>query len=107
MDILKTIVDNKLVYLTLDELAKELSQITLKDRTTSKLMIKELLENGDLLFDANKHIYVPTARGYIKCVVRGNQKGFVFAERIEDSGKPDIFVPRHRSEEHTSELQSR
>jgi len=95
MDILKTIVDNKLVYLTLDELAKELSQITLKDRTTSKLMIKELLENGDLLFDANKHIYVPTARGYIKCVVRGNQKGFVFAERIEDSGKPDIFVPRH------------
>lgn len=95
MDILKTISENKLVYLTFDELAKELSLITLKDRATTKLMIKELLENGDLLLDANQHIYIPKSRGYIKCVVRGNQKGFVFAERIEESDKPDIFVPRH------------
>ena len=51
MDILKTIVENKLVYLTFDELSKELSLITLKDRKTVKLMLKELLENGDLLFD--------------------------------------------------------
>ena len=95
MDILKIISENKLVYLTFDELAKELSLITLKDRPTTKLMLKELLENGDLLFDANQHIYIPSLRGYIKCVVRGSQKGFVFAERIEDTDKPDIFVPRH------------
>ena len=95
MDIIKTIVSNKLVYLTLDELSKELSLITLKDRKTSKLMIKELLESGDLLLDANQHIYVPSSRGYIKCVVRGNQKGFVFAERLDDSDLPDIFIPRH------------
>ncbi len=94
MDILKTISDNKLVYLTFDELSKELSLITLKDRPTVKLMIKELLQSGDLLFDANQHIYIPKLRGYVKCVVRGNQKGFVFAERIEDD-EPDIFVPRH------------
>ncbi len=95
MNILKTIVDNKLVYLTFDELAKELSLIRLKDVKTTKLELKELLESGDLLLDANQHIYVPTSRGYIKCVVRGNQKGFLFAERVDDSEKPDIFVPRH------------
>ena len=95
MDILKTIIDNKLVYLSFNELAKELSLITLKDLKTTKLTIKELLESGDLLFDANQNIYVPIARGYVKCVVRGNQKGFVFAERLDDSNLPDIFVPRH------------
>lgn len=95
MDILKTIKDNKLLYLTFDELTKELALITLKDRQTVKLMIKELLESGDLLLDINQHIYVPKLRGYIKCVVRGNQKGFVFAERLEETDKPDIFVPRH------------
>ena len=95
MDILKTIVENKLVYLNFDELVKELSTITLKDRPTTKLMVKELLESGDLLFDANQKIYVPISRGYIKCVVHGNQKGFVFAERLDDCDKPDIFVPRH------------
>ena len=94
MDILKIINDNKLLYLTFDELAKELSLITLKDRPTIKLMIKELLESGDLLFDFNQHIYIPASRGYIKCVVRGNQKGFVFAERLDGAGH-DIFVPRH------------
>ena len=46
MNILKTIVDNKLVYLTLNELAKELALITLKDQKTAKLMIKELLQEG-------------------------------------------------------------
>ena len=75
MDILKTIVDNKLVYLTFNELAKELSLITLQDIKISKLQLKELLESGDLLLDANQNIYVPKSRGYIKCVVRGNQKG--------------------------------
>ena len=95
MDILKTIIENKLVYLTLDELASEIAMIKLKDKKTSKLMVKELLESGDLLMDANKHIYVPKSRGYVKCVVRGNQKGFVFAERVEDMDKPDIFIPRH------------
>ena len=94
MDILKIINDNKLVYLTFDELAKELSLITLKDRPTTKLMIKELLESGDLLFDFNQHIYIPASRGYIKCVVRGNQKGFLFAERLDGAGH-DIFIPRH------------
>ncbi|MFQ6723752.1 MAG: ribonuclease R [Clostridia bacterium] len=95
MDILKIISDNKLVYLTFDELAKELSLITLKDRATVKLMIKELLESGDLLLDANQHIYIPTSRGYIKCVVRGSQKGFIFAERLDNLERPDIFIPRH------------
>lgn len=95
MNLLKTIVENKLVYLTFDELAKELAMITLKDRPTVKLMIKELLQEGDLLLDVNQRLYVPSARGYIKCVVRGNQKGFVFAERLDDCGLPDIFVPRH------------
>lgn len=95
MDILKTIIDNKLVYLTLDELANEIALIKLTDKKTSKLLIKELLESGDLLFDYNKKIYVPTARGYVKCIIRGNQKGFVFAEHIEDNTKPDIFIPRH------------
>ena len=79
MDILQTIIDNKLIYLTVDELAKELSLITLKDKKIIKLLIKELLDNEDLLLDANKKIYVPKSRGYIKCVVRGNQKGFAFA----------------------------
>lgn len=95
MDILQTIIDNKLIYLTVDELAKELSLITLKDKKISKLLIKELLDNGDLLLDANKKIYVPKSRGYIKCVVRGNQKGFAFAERLDDADKPDIFIPRY------------
>ena len=95
MDILKTISDNKLVYLTFDELAKELSLITLKDRATTKLIIKELLESGDLLLDANQHIYIPISRGYIKCVIRGTQKGFAFAERIGEEDKPDIFIPHH------------
>lgn len=95
MDILKTIINNKLVYLTYEEMAKELALITLKDKKNVKLMIKELLESGDLLFDINQKIYVPKLRGYIKCLVRGNQKGFVFAERIEDTEQPDIFIPRH------------
>ncbi len=94
MNILQTIVENKLVYLSFDELAKELALITLKDKATMKLSIKELLEEGDLLFDANQHIYVPKLRGYVKCVVRGHQKGFVFAEVLEGE-QPDIFIPRH------------
>ena len=94
MDILKTIVENRLVYLNFDELSKELATITLKDRPSIKLALKELLESGDLLFDANQKIYVPSSRGYIKCVVHGNQKGFVFAERV-DGGEQDIFIPRH------------
>ncbi len=95
MDIIKIINDNKLVYLTLDELAKELALISLKDKKNFKLMIKELLESGDLLMDANQKIYIPKSRGYIKCIVRGNQKGFAFAERVEQNGLPDIFIPRH------------
>lgn len=95
MDILKIIIDNKLLYLTIDEVAKELALIKLKDKKTAKLMVKELLESGDLLLDLNQKIYVPTLRGYIKCVVRGNQKGFVFAERIDGLENPDIFIPRH------------
>jgi len=95
MDILKIIVENKLVYLSLNDLTKELSMITLKDRKTIQLLIKELLLDGDLLFDANQKIYVPLSRGYIKCVVHGNQKGFVFAERLEDGDLPDIFIPRY------------
>lgn len=95
MNILKVISENKLVYLTFDELVKELSLIILKDRPTTKLMVKELLESGDLLLDANQHIYIPSLRGYIKCVVRGNQKGFAFAERLEEGDKHDIFIPHH------------
>ncbi len=95
MNILQTIIDNKLIYLSMDELAKELSQITLKDKKTSKLMIKELLDSGDLLLDEYQKIFVPISRGYIKCVVRGNSKGFLFAERLDDSGLEDIFVPKH------------
>ena len=98
MSILKTIVENKLVYLTFDELVKEITLITLKDRPTVKLMIKELIQEGDLLFDINQRLYVPSARGYIKCVVRGNQKGFIFAERLDDSGLDDIFVPKHATQ---------
>lgn len=95
MDILQTIIDNKLLYLNMDELSKELALITLKDRKTTKLMIKELLENGDLLFDANQKIYIPKLRGYIKCVIRGNAKGFAFAERLENPEQPDIFIPKY------------
>ena len=95
MDVLKTIIDNKLLYLNIDELSKELALITLKDRKTTKLMIKELLESGDLLFDVNHKIYIPKLRGYIKCVIRGNAKGFAFAERIDNPDKEDIFIPKY------------
>lgn len=95
MDLLQIIIDNKLMYLNLDEMATELSQICLTDKKTSKLMIKELLETGDLLLDDNQKIFVPIQRGYIKCVVRGNSKGFLFAERLDNNGLEDIFVPKH------------
>lgn len=95
MDILQTIIENKLVYLNFDELAKELSLIILKDRPTTKLLIKELIESGDLLYDANQHLYSPKSRGYIKCTISGHQKGFAFAQRIDGCELPDIFIPRH------------
>lgn len=94
MDILNTIIDNKLVYLTLDEMAKELSLIILKDRKTSKALITELIKSGDLLEDNKGKLYSPKARGYFRCLVRGNQKGFMFAER-EDKGGEDIFIPKY------------
>lgn len=94
MDILNTIIENKLVYLTFEEMAKELSLIILKDRKTTKALIKELIVSGDLLTDSNGKLYSPKARGYFKCLVRGNQKGFVFAER-EDKLAEDIFIPKY------------
>lgn len=95
-DIIKIIDEKNLFYLTLDQMANKLSKKIGLSLDDTKFKVKELLENGDLMFDENHRLFLTCKRGYIKCKISANKKGYAFAEIIDNPNNvSDIFIPKN------------
>ena len=90
MDLIKIIRENKLIYLKLDSLAKELAKITGEAIADLKLQINDLIHDGTLYLDGENKISISADKGYFKAKITLNRKGYGFA-RVD--GYPDFFVP--------------
>ncbi len=89
MDVVKTIRDNKLIYLKLDKLISSLNKLTGESVDDLTSEIKNLIADGSL-FDEKGKISISADRGYIKAKLILNKKGYGFAQ-VE--GRPDFFIP--------------
>ncbi len=92
MDIIKTIRDNKLIYLTFDKLVQGIKKFSQSDEGEIRGEINSLLHSGDLFLDSDGKISISADRGYIKAKISVNRKGYGFAS-VE--GMPDFFIPAH------------
>lgn len=90
MDIIKTIRENKLIYLTHTKLIEALNIITGEPLDELSNSVQNLIASGDLFLDENGKISISSDKGYIKAKLTLNKKGFGFAV-VE--GKPDFFIP--------------
>ena len=90
MEIIKLIRENKLIYLTFENLAKKLANITKEAIADLKLKINDLIKDGSLFLDDDKRISISADRGYFKAKINLNKKGYGFAQ-VE--GYPDFFIP--------------
>ncbi len=90
MDLIKIIRENKLIYLKLDSLTKELMKTTGESQNDLKLQINSLINEGTLYLDEQNKISISADKGYFKAKITLNRKGYGFA-KVE--GYPDFFVP--------------
>ncbi len=90
MDIINLIRQNKLMYLTQDNLVKEIKKLTNFSCPEIKNEINKLVLSGELFLDNANKISISADRGYIKAKITINKKGYGFAA-VE--GKPDFFIP--------------
>ena len=81
---------NKLIYLTLENLSKKLSELTNDSQIDLKIQINELIKEGLLFLDDDKRISISADRGYFKAKMILNKKGYGFAQ-VKDY--PDFFIP--------------
>lgn len=94
--ILEIIDKENLFYLTIDKMASSLTEFTDLNVDEAKVEIKKLLEDGDLMMEEDKRLFLTSKRGYIKCKIIANKKGYAFAERIYNpENKGDIFIPKN------------
>ena len=90
MNLIEIIRNNRLIYLTIDELSKKLVPLTKESQVDLKNSISELIKDGTLFLDENKKISISADRGFFKAKMILNKKGFGFAQ-VE--GYPDFFIP--------------
>lgn len=95
-ELVKIIDENNLFYTTINKMAGEISKLTNLSLEEAKTEIKRLLEDGDLMLDDDKRLFLTSKRGYVKCRIIANKKGYAFAERLEkDNNTADIFIPKN------------
>ncbi len=92
MELIKLIRQHKLIYLTVEALAKQLKKITNKNELDIKSEIVALLHSGDLVLDDKNKVSISADRGYFKAKLVLNKKGYGFAQ-VE--GYPDFFIPAY------------
>ena len=90
MNLIELIREHKLIYLTLDNLSKKLSQITKEAQIDLKLQINDLIKDGVLFLGDDKKISISADRGFYKAKMVLNKKGYGFAQV---DGYPDFFIP--------------
>ena len=90
MELIKIIRDNKLIYMTLEELCKELQSITGEAKVDIKNGINRLIHSGDLFLEDSGKISISADKGYLKAKLVLNKKGYGFA-KVENM--PDFFIP--------------
>jgi len=94
-EILKLIQDNGLIYLTFEKTVKELMAIAKIDKKEAGEAVKYLIEDGELMYDNNKRLFLTKQRGYIKCKICANKKGYAFAQILDNpTNRQDIFIPK-------------
>ncbi len=87
---LELIRENHLIYLTVEELSKKISQLTNDAEVDVKNQVVELIKAGVLFLDDNRKVSISADRGYYKAKMILNKKGYGFAQ-VE--GYPDFFIP--------------
>ena len=93
--LIQIIDENNLFYLTLDSMVSSISKLTEMSKEESKEWVVKLIQDGDLMYEDNKRLFLTSKRGYVKCKICANKKGYGFAEIIDNKdNKPDIFIPK-------------
>lgn len=93
--IIDCIQEKSLQYLTYENMVKKLASILDISKKEIRLALDKMLEDGELRFDENNRLYITSQRGYIKCKILANKKGYAFAEIIDNKdGESDIFIPK-------------
>ncbi|MBO5954459.1 MAG: ribonuclease R [Clostridia bacterium] len=90
MNLVEIIRENKLIYLTVENLSKKLSTIIKQPQADVKTQIVELIKDGTLFLDDNNKVSISADRGLFKAKLVLNKKGYGFAQ-VE--GYPDFFIP--------------
>lgn len=94
-EILKIIQDNGLIYLTFEQTTKNLMSLAKISKIEASDAIKFLIEDGELMYDNNKRLFLTKQRGYIKCKICANKKGYAFAQILDNpTNRQDIFIPK-------------
>lgn len=94
-NLLQIIDKENLFYMTLDKMAVSISKLTDLTKEESKEWLIKLIQDGDLMYDDNKKLFLTSKRGYKKCKIIANKKGYAFAELIDNpDNAPDIFIPK-------------
>ncbi len=93
--ILEIIDKENLFYMTMDKMAQEIACLLSISKEESKEWLKTLVQDGDLMLDDNKKLFLTSKRGYKKCKIMASKKGYAFASIIDNPNNlPDIFIPK-------------
>ena len=90
MEYIELMRKNKLIYLSLEELANELNKLTNDSLESIKETVQHLIDNGKLFLDDNGRISICADRGFFKAKITLNKKGYGFAQV---DGFNDFFIP--------------
>lgn len=92
-EILDIIISNQLVYLTKQELVSKLKNLS----TAKKIgpAVDELIADGFIMENEKGLLFLTDQKGYIKCKIIGNKKGFGFCDISTGKGQ-DIFISHHQ-----------
>lgn len=92
MSLIEIIRENRLIYLTLENLSNKLMTLTKEAQVDLKLQINDLIKDGTLFLDDDNKISISADRGFYKAKMVLNKKGYGFAQ-VKDM--PDFFVPAY------------
>lgn len=94
-NLLQLIDKENLFYMTLDKMSASVAKLTNFSKEESKEWLVKLIQDGDLMYDDNKKLFLTSKRGYQKCKIIANKKGYAFAELIDNpDNMPDIFISK-------------
>lgn len=94
-EVLKVIQENGFIYLTFEKTVKNLMSVTDLTKEEASDYVKSLIEEGELMYDNNQRLFLTKLRGYIKCKICANKKGYAFAQILDNpTNRQDIFIPK-------------